>query len=188
MSSKKHLLAKKILFSNRDIEEGTRKLASVINQDYSNLKEDVVLVGVLKGAIPFFSLLLKYIDFECIIDFCKVESFNGQAKATGKPILKTDIESDISGKHVIVIEDIVDAGYTLEFLISHFKDLGAKTIKTAALLNKLETRKVNIDPDYHVFDVESHFLIGFGLDYKEKLRNLDYIAICDVDKLKIWDK
>lgn len=111
------------------------------------------------------------------MDFMVVSSFKGENKAQGKPEIITDIFTDIKDKHVLILEDIIDSAYTIKYVTEYLSKRNPKSIKVMSLLNKKEGRKVDFELDYYCFDIENQFLIGFGLDYKEKLRNLPYIGI-----------
>ncbi|EKA94023.1 hypoxanthine phosphoribosyltransferase [Fusobacterium periodonticum D10] len=135
-------------------------------------------MGLLKGSVVFLSDLVKEINTPVIIDFMSVSSYGSETVSSGDVKILKDTDLDLRGKHVLIVEDIIDTGLTLEHVIRYFKESkGVKTLKTCTLLSKPERRKVNIDIDYVGFDVPDKFVIGYGLDYDQKYRNLPYIAV-----------
>ena len=135
-------------------------------------------MGLLKGSVVFLSDLVKEINSPVVIDFMSVSSYGSETVSSGDVKILKDTDLDLRRKHVLIVEDIIDTGLTLEHVIKYFKDSkGVKTLKTCTLLSKPERRKVNIDIDYVGFDVPDKFVIGYGLDYDQKYRNLPYIAV-----------
>lgn len=167
----------KILITNRQLKKGIKKAAKWIEETYSNSDKDLVLIGLLKGCIPFYGQLISYIKMDLIMDFMVVSSFKGQDKAIGLPEIITDIVSDIKDKDILLLEDIIDSGYTIKFVTEYLAKRKPNSIKVMSLLDKKAGRKVDFKPDYYCFDIEDKFLVGFGLDYKEKMRNLPYVGI-----------
>ncbi|WP_412032290.1 hypoxanthine phosphoribosyltransferase [Malacoplasma muris] len=166
-----------ILIPKRKIKSGIKKAAKWIDNNYSNTGRDLVLIGLLKGCIPFYGQLISYVKTDLIMDFMVVSSFKGAEKATGLPEIVTDIYTDIEGKDVLLLEDIVDSGYTIKYVREYLVKRKPNSIKVLSLLDKKAGRKVDFQPDYYCFDIEDKFLVGFGLDYQEKLRNLPYIGV-----------
>lgn len=166
----------KILIEKEKIKKRIIELAEQISKDYNG--EDIVLVCVLKGAAYFALDLSKQIkDSDIIMDFIKVSSYgNSQRETTGKIDFKLDISEDIEGKNVIIVEDIVDSGITLNYLYDCLKKRNPKTLKICVLLDKKERRVKPIKVDYIGFEIENKFVLGYGLDYDEKYRNLEYIG------------
>ena len=165
----------KVYFEQDQIEIGIQKAAKWIDINYKN--KTPILVAVLKGAIPFYGNLLTKIKVDVICDFIVMSSFKGQIVAQSKPEIVTDLISDIKQQHIVVIEDIVDTGRSMKVLKKWLIEKGAKSVKVISLVDKPEARKVKFDVDYKCFDVPGNaFLIGYGLDFKEKCRNLPYIA------------
>lgn len=181
-----HKMVKKILFTYEQIEKETIRVANEINNDYKDNETTPILLGILRGAIPFFSLLLKNIEVDVITDFMLASSYRGGLKSTGSLKVILDVNVDIADRDIIIVEDIVDTGLTVNQIKKNLLLRGAKSVKIATMLNKLDVknRDEDIQPDYKAFDVENEFVIGFGLDLEEKLRNLPYIAICDTSKLE----
>ena len=164
------------LIDRKTVENRIKELAKQIEKDYAG--EEVYCVGLLKGSVVFLSDLVKEINSPVIIDFMSVSSSGSETVSSGDVKILKDTDLDLRGKHVLIVEDIIDTGLTLEHVIRYFKESkGVKTLKTCTLLSKPERRKVNIDIDYVGFDVPDKFVIGYGLDYDQKYRNLPYIAV-----------
>ena len=164
------------LINRKTVENRIKELAKQIEKDYAG--EELYCVGLLKGSVVFLSDLVKEINSPVIIDFMSVSSYGSETVSSGDVKILKDTDLDLRGKHVLIVEDIIDTGLTLEHVIKYFKDSkGVKTLKTCTLLSKPERRKVNIDIDYVGFDVPDKFVIGYGLDYDQKYRNLPYIAV-----------
>ena len=164
------------LIDKETVEKRIKELAREIEKDYAG--EEVYCVGLLKGSVIFLSDLVKEINSPVIIDFMSVSSYGSETVSSGDVKILKDTDLDLRGKHVLIVEDIIDTGLTLEHVIRYFKESkGVKTLKTCTLLSKPERRKVNIDIDYVGFDVPDKFVIGYGLDYDQKYRNLPYIAV-----------
>ena len=164
------------LIDRKTVENRIKELAKQIEKDYAG--EEVYCVGLLKGSVVFLSELVKEINTPVVIDFMSVSSYGSETVSSGGVKILEDTDLDLRGKHVLIVEDIIDTGLTLEHVIRYFKESkGVKTLKTCTLLSKPERRKVNIDIDYVGFDVPDKFVIGYGLDYDQKYRNLPYIAV-----------
>jgi hypoxanthine phosphoribosyltransferase len=164
------------LIDRKTVENRIKELAKQIEKDYAG--EEVYCVGLLKGSVVFLSDLVKEINTPVVIDFMSVSSYGSETVSSGDVKILKDTDLDLRGKHVLIVEDIIDTGLTLEHVIRYFKESkGVKTLKTCTLLSKPERRKVNIDIDYVGFDVPDKFVIGYGLDYDQKYRNLPYIAV-----------
>ena len=164
------------LIDRKTVENRIKELAKQIEKDYAG--EEVYCVGLLKGSVVFLSDLVKEINSPVIIDFMSVSSYGSETVSSGDVKILKDTDLDLRGKHVLIVEDIIDTGLTLEHVIRYFKESkGVKTLKTCTLLSNPERRKVNIDIDYVGFDVPDKFVIGYGLDYDQKYRNLPYIAV-----------
>lgn len=173
---------KSIIIPKWKINSAVKKAAKWVDNNYP-ANEDVVLIGLLKGCIPFYAKLMSYIKRDIETDFMVVSSYRGADRAQGLPNIVTDIKTDIKDKHIILVEDIIDSGYTVKYVMEFLKQRGYKSAKVVSLLNKTEKRKIQFEPDYYCFLVPDKFLVGFGLDYQEKFRNVPYIA-----ELKRGDK
>lgn len=167
---------KKVLFTKEQIEEKIKELANWVNQNYKNSK-DLIIVGLLKGSIPFLAQLIKDIEVDHELDFIVASSYSGKTSSTGNIKIIMDLATDILGKDVLIVEDIIDSGITLEKVKNNLLARKPKSLKIMTLLDKPFKRKVNIKADIFGFEVPDEFLVGFGLDVKEKLRNIPYIGI-----------
>ena len=164
-----------VLFDEKTIAKRVKVLAKELHKVYKD--EEVIFVCTLKGAVFFACDLLKNYKGDGRMEFLRVSSYKGD-KTTGKVELNFSISKEnIHGKHVIIIEDIVDTGYTLEFLYQYISKMKPKSLKMCTLLDKKVKRVVDIDPDYTGFIVDDLFVIGYGLDYDQKYRNLPYIGV-----------
>lgn len=163
----------RVLISEEKIKERIKEMGKEISEEYKG--KEIILICVLKGSMYFTVDLSKYIESETIIDCIRVLSYNG-TKSTGKINLKMDLDENIEGKNVIVIEDIIDTGRTLSYLLDYLKTKKPNSIKLCTLLDKPERREFNVKVDYIGFQIPDKFVIGYGLDYNEKYRNLPYIA------------
>ena len=167
----------KVLFSEEEIKNRAREVAEQINEDYKG--EPVYLVGTLRGALVWMADVMKHIELDTEIDFIVASSYQG-TNSTGVVTIKKDIEGDVTGKHVIIMEDIVDTGTTLSKLLEYFRGRGAKSVEICSMLSKPSRRKVNIDPKYNGFVIDDMFVIGYGLDYEQRFRNLPFVGIAEL--------
>ncbi len=163
----------KVLITEQEIASRTRELAEQIQREYNN--EEIVIVCILKGATFFAVELAKRIESDTIIDFMKVSSYEG-TESTGKINFTLDISEDITGKSVLIVEDIVDTGRTLAYVKKYLESKNPKSVKICTMLNKKERRVIDLNPEYVAFDIPDKFVIGYGLDYDEKYRNLPYVG------------
>ena len=163
----------KILINEKKLEKRIEELAKEIERDYEG--KDIVFLGILKGSIPFMWELAKKVKNNVMFEFIEVSSYEG-TESTGKVTLHKDIKQSIEGKDVIIIEDIIDTGRTLSFLLEHLKEKNPNSIKIATLLSKPSRRVIQINVDYIGFEIEDKFVIGFGLDDDQNQRNLPYVG------------
>ena len=163
-----------VLISESKIENRLNELSREIMRDYKG--EDILFVGVLKGAAIFMVELAKKIKNNVEFEFIQVQSYEGK-DSTGKVKLVQDLTGKIEGRNVIIIEDIVDTGRTLEFLKKYLNELNPKSLKICTLLSKPSRRIIELDVDYIGFSIPDEFVIGYGLDYDQKYRNLPYIGV-----------
>lgn len=172
-----HQDVKEILFAQEQLASRVAELGVEISKDYAG--ESVVLVGVLKGAVVFFTDLARAIDntVDVSFDFISCSSYGEGTTSTGVVRILKDLDRSVEGKHVLVVEDIVDTGTTLHYLLDNLQARGAKSVRLVALLNKPDRRKKDVDVDYIGFTVPDYFVIGYGLDYAEQYRQLPYIGI-----------
>ncbi|MEL0345804.1 hypoxanthine phosphoribosyltransferase [Streptococcus pneumoniae] len=166
---------KKVLVSHDEITEAAKKLGAQLTKDYA--EKNPILVGILKGSIPFMAELVKHIDTHIEMDFMMVSSYHGGTASSGVINIKQDVTQDIKGRHVLFVEDIIDTGQTLKNLRDMFIAREASSVKIATLLDKPEGRVVEIEADYTCFTIPNEFVVGYGLDYKENYRNLPYVGV-----------
>lgn len=165
---------KKILCSEEEIEAACRKLGAQLSQEYAG--KNPLLLGVLRGCVPFMADLIKRIDVELEIDFMTVSSYYGGTKSTGEVKLIMDIDTAIKDRDILIVEDIIETGRTLKYIKELLEHRGAR-VKIATLLDKPEGRVVEIEPDYLCFTIPNEFVVGYGLDYGNHFRNLPYVGV-----------
>lgn len=173
----------RVLISKEQIDEKLKQLGESITRDYQD-KKDILLVGVLKGAIVFMADLIRHIDLPVQIDFMAVSSYGSSTESSGVVRILKDLDMEIEGKHVLVVEDIIDSGLTLSYMCQILKSRKPASLKICTLLDKPSRRKVDLKVDYLGFDIPDYFVVGYGLDYDEKYRNLPYICVL---KPKIYE-
>lgn len=164
----------RVLVSQEEIKQICKRLGEQITVDYNGKK--LLVVSVLKGSIVFMADLLREIKCECLIDFIAVSSYSG-TKTTGAVKFKKDLDIDPDGMDILIVEDILDSGVTLSYLSGILKGRNANSIKICTLLDKPANRRANINADYVGVTIPDEFVIGYGLDYNEKYRNLPYIGV-----------
>ncbi|MGI9238267.1 MAG: hypoxanthine phosphoribosyltransferase [Woeseiaceae bacterium] len=165
-----------VLISEADIEARVQELAQKISRDYDECGE-IVLVGVLKGSFIFLADLSRKLTIPRVIEFIAVSSYGSGSRSSGAVRLVMDVRGSIVGKHVLIVEDIVDTGHTLKYLIGILDSHGPASIKTCALVRKAERAEVDVEVDYLGFDIPDKWVVGYGLDYAEHNRTLPYIGI-----------
>ena len=168
-----HQDVKEILFSLEDIEKRSRELGKEISLDYAG--KTPILLGLLKGSVPFMAELSKWIEPDATMDFMHVSSYTGVH--SGELNIKKDMEQDVLGKDILIIEDIIDTGNTLLHVKELLLERGAASVKIVAMLDKAECRTADIQADYVGFVMPNAFAVGFGLDFDEKYRNLPYVGV-----------
>lgn len=171
----------KILYTQTEIEQRIKELSQWVNETYSNSK-DLVIVGLLKGAIPFIAQLIKGVDIENELAFMIASSYHGASQSSGNVKIIMDLEVDIEGKDVLIAEDIIDSGITLDKVKNMLLQRNPKSLKIITLLDKPYNRKVNLEADKVGFVVPNEFIVGFGLDYQEKFRGIPFIGVFDPKK------
>lgn len=170
-------MAEKPLLGAREIERRTQELAESINRDYEG--RELIMVGVLKGAFVFLADLVRRVELPVQIDFVAVSSYGDDTKSSGVVRIIKDLDLDIEGKDVLIVEDIVDSGLTLKYLVGMLQERGPSSVEVCSLLNKPEARKVEIEVKYCGFDVPPLFVVGYGLDFAERYRHLPYVGILE---------
>ena len=169
----------KVLLPYDTIQTRIREMGREIAKDYAG--RDPHLVGVLKGACTFMTDLSRSVDLPLTLDYIAVSSYGAATKSSGEVKLVKDLDQGLEGRDLLVVEDIVDTGLTLNYLLNVLKARGPRTLKVAALLSKPSRRLVEVRVDYVGFSIDDHFVVGYGLDYNEKYRNLKDIVIYGAD-------
>jgi hypoxanthine phosphoribosyltransferase len=164
-----------VLYSREEIQKRVKELAELIEKDYKDVNE-LIMIGVLKGANIFLGDLIREIDLPIIIDFMAVTSYGHSTESSGVVRILKDLDMEIEDKHVIIVEDIVDTGLTLKYLTDNLKRRNAASLKICTFLDKPTRRKCDLFVDYVGYEIPDRFIVGYGIDYAEKFRNLPYIA------------
>lgn len=163
----------KIMYTEEQIQERIKELAKEIDNDY--IGKELIIISVLKGAIFFSVDLVKRMNTQMSIEFMQVSSYQG-TQSTGNVIVKRGLDIDISGKDVLIVEDIIDTGYTLQYLKEYLESLNPNSLKIVVLADKKARRKIDVKVDYTGFEIEDKFIVGYGFDIDQKYRNLPYIG------------
>jgi hypoxanthine phosphoribosyltransferase len=164
-----------VLISEEQIQTRIRELGAEITRDYAGLNP--LLIGVLKGACTFLSDLMRASDIQLGVEFMAISSYGASTRTSGEVRIMKDLDVPIEGRHILVVEDIVDTGLTLSYLLSSLASRGAASVKLAALLDKYERRQKEVKIDYLGFKIPDEFVVGYGLDFAERYRNLPFIAV-----------
>lgn len=164
-----------ILLTEEIIEEKTKELGAILTADYAD--KFPLAIGILKGAMPFMSDLMKRVDTYIEMDYMDVSSYGNATVSSGEVKIVKDLNTSVEGRDILIIEDIIDSGMTLSYLVDLFKYRKAKSIKIVTLLDKPTGRKVDLHADYVGFEVPDAFVVGYGLDYAERYRNLPYVGV-----------
>lgn len=165
----------KVLITEEEIQDKIRQLGATLTEEYAD--KFPLVIGVLKGAMPFMGDLLKRIDTHLEMDFMDVSSYGNSTTSSGEVKIIKDLDTSVEGRNILIIEDIIDSGLTLSYLVELLRYRKAKSIKIVTLLDKAAGRKAAIQADYVCFNVPNEFVVGYGLDYAERYRNLPYIGI-----------
>lgn len=164
-----------VLVTEEEIHAKLEQLAAQVVADYEG--KDLLLVGVLKGAVMVMADFARYLPREIAMDWMAVSSYGAGTKSSGVVQIRKDLDTDLTGKHVLIVEDIIDSGLTLSWLLENFASRGVASLEVLALLRKPEAAKVQIDCRYVGFDIPNDFVVGYGLDYAERYRNLRDVAV-----------
>lgn len=165
----------RVLYTKEELAACAQRLGQQISRDYAG--KEIFAVCILKGAVMFYADLIRAIDVPVQLDFMAASSYGGGTQTSGAVKILKDLDFSVEGKHVLIIEDIIDSGLTLSYLLKNFKDRKPASVRLCALLNKPERRKAKVKIDYCGYTVPDEFLVGYGLDYAEKYRNLPCIGI-----------
>ena len=166
---------KEVLISEEEIQEKTKELGTLLSEQYKD--KNSLIVGILKGALPFMADLIKQMPILLEYDMMDVSSYGSALTSSGEVKIVKDLDASIEGRHVIIVEDIIDTGRTLKYIQDMLMRRNAKSVKIATLLDKPSGRVTNLDVDWKCFDIPDEFVVGYGLDYRENYRNLPYIGI-----------
>lgn len=169
-----HDSIERILITEEDIQNKIKELGALLSRDYQDKKP--VFVGILKGVVLFFADMLRQVSIPCQIDFMAVSSYSG-TDSTGIINVKKDLDTDITGRHVVILEDIVDTGLTLNKVVAMLQERNPASLKICALLDKPDRREAPVDMEYIGFTIPNEFVVGYGLDFNEEYRNLPYVGI-----------
>jgi len=171
-----HPDVKEIMLSELEIKSKIKDLGDKISCDYEKC-ESITVVGILKGAMIFMSDLVRVISVPVFFDFMAVSSYGSSTESSGAVRILKDLDKNVEGKHVLIVEDIVDTGLTLNYLINNLHNRNVASLKICTLLDKPSRRKVDVRIDYNGFEIPDEFVVGYGLDFNEHYRNLPYIAV-----------
>lgn len=166
---------KEVLISEEEIQEKTKELGALLSEQYKD--KNPLIVGILKGALPFMADLMKQMPILLEYDMMDVSSYGSALTSSGEVKIVKDLDASIEGRHVIIVEDIIDTGRTLKYIQDMLMRRNAKSVKIATLLDKPSGRVTSLDVDWKCFDIPDEFVVGYGLDYRENYRNLPYIGI-----------
>ena len=164
-----------IILSEKQLEKIVNSIAKKIEKDYNG--KEFIIIGLLKGSVAFMADLMKKIDLDFAIDFMVASSYGSGTESSGKVKIKSEGSIPVEGKHILLIEDIIDSGNTLSFVCNYLVTRGAKSVRVATLCDKPSRRKIPFTPDYVGAEIPDEFIVGYGLDYDEKYRNLPYIGV-----------
>lgn len=169
------IMQREILFPRDEIQKRVQEIAHRISADYSG--RELVVIGVLKGAFIFMADLIRAMSIPCKVDFVRVASYGAGSESSGKVVLTKDIETSIKGRDILVVEDIIDTGLTLTYLVDWLKERNPQSLKVCAFLDKRKRRKVSFEADYVGFTIDDGFVVGYGLDFNEQARFLPEVYI-----------
>lgn len=170
-----HSAIERILLSEDQIKARIAELGRELTADYAG--KNPIFIGVLKGVVMFFADMIRAIPLDCQIDFMAVSSYGGGTQSSGKIRIQKDISVDLAGRHVVILEDILDSGLTLSHTAAYLKTKGPASLKICTLLDKPDRRKAEVQADYVGFTIPNLFVVGYGLDFDENYRNLPYVGV-----------
>ncbi|MBQ2777588.1 MAG: hypoxanthine phosphoribosyltransferase [Peptococcaceae bacterium] len=177
-----HPDVQEILLTEEQIASRVAELGVQISQDYAG--EEVILVSVLNGAMPFTCDLMRKLDGDIVLDSIVASSYGSGTVSSGEVKIKKDMKQDVAGRHVLLVDDVFDTGLTMSLLVNLIKERNAKSVKSCVFLNKPARRTVDYHPDYIGYDIPDAFVIGYGLDYNERYRNLPYVGVIRPEAVK----
>jgi hypoxanthine phosphoribosyltransferase len=165
----------KVLIDDAQVQAKIRELGTQITADYAG--KDLLLVGVLKGALLFIVDLARQIDLPLELDFMAISSYGAATETSGVVRILKDLDTSIEGRDVLIVEDIIDSGLTLNYIVEHLRNRGPASIKICSLLNKPSRRRVDVKVDYRGFDIPDEFVVGYGLDFQQRYRNVPFVGV-----------
>jgi hypoxanthine phosphoribosyltransferase len=163
-----HDVSREILFSRDEIQKRVKELASQISKDYAG--RELIIIGVLRGAFIFMADLIREINIPCRVDFARLASYGAGSESSGKVVMTKDIETSIKDRDILIVEDIVDTGLTLQYLVGWLNERNPRSLKTCVFLDKRKRRKISFEAEYVGFTIDDGFVVGYGLDFNEKYR------------------
>ena len=178
-----HKDCERIMLTEDQLRARVKEVALQVDEIYKDKRP--LVVGILKGSIIFYSDFIRFLTMPVELDFMAVSSYGSGAVSSGKLNIKKDLDRDVAGRDVIIVEDIIDSGFTLANLKALLTERGAASVMIVTLLNKKDRSEYDIAPDYNCFDIENEFVVGYGLDYNEQYRSLPYIGIL---KRSVYEK
>lgn len=167
---------KKVLVSKKEIAEISERLGKQITEDYKD-SENLILLGLLKGCMPFMADLMRHINLPVVLEYMSVSSYKGGVSSTGDIKIMMDLNTPVKGKDILICEDIVDTGKTLDTVVKLLFHRGAKSVEVVTLLDKPEGRVIPFSPKYVGVEIPKYFVVGYGLDFDERYRNLPYVGV-----------
>ena len=175
----------RVLFTEEEISTRVAELGAKISEDYKDIDSPLLTVGILNGAVVFFADLVRKITIPVQFDTLIASSYDTNSQTTGKVNILKNLENNVRGRHILLIEDIIDSGTTMNYLNGYFNDKKAASVKICALLDKVSRRKVDVKVDYIGFEIPDEFIVGYGLDFAQHYRNLPYLGIL---RHSVYDK
>lgn len=173
-------MRKEILFPRDAIARRVQEIAGQISGDYQG--RELIVIGILKGAFIFMADLIRAMSIPCRVDFVRAASYGTGSESSGKVVMTKDIETSIKGRDILIVEDIVDTGLTLTYLVNWFKERNPQSLKVCVFLDKRQRRKVSFEADYVCFTIEDGFVVGYGLDFNEQARFLPEVYIIEQEQ------
>ena len=167
----------RVLYSEEEISKRVKELSAQISEDYKDIKKPLLTVGILNGAVMFYTDMVRRLTIPVHFDFLIASSYDANSQTSGKVNILKNIDHDPKGRDILLIEDIIDSGTTMDYLITYFKSKGAASVKLCTLLNKPSRRKIDVEIDYCGFEVPDEFIVAYGLDFAQHYRNLPYLGI-----------
>ena len=170
-----HAEIAEVLFSEQEIQDKIAELAKSIDEDYRG--KELLLVGVLKGAVMVMADLARALETPVSMEFMAVSSYGSSTSSSGVVRILKDLDTAIEGRHVLIVEDIIDSGLTLNYIVEHLRNRNPASIMICALLNTPSRRRVDVKIDYHGFDIPDEFVVGYGLDFRQRYRNVPFVGV-----------